>query len=243
MDSRQPHESEGSRQHDPAGTPILKPVSLPEDVLRMIFMESLSKPATHFASAVMRIVPGQKAEKPLAAGVYTVHLTPWSNGTLKSGYIATQKLAQVCKVSRDVARRSTLEPAFIRYDNGTVSVDAATDILCCVIQKHWNRQRISCFYNLRGIRPKEDGAEWIKRLGEIRRTGVLVDKDMWHEVLRCWFIPEMDNDHVQYDRVDGRLGFNSLLTIMGACDVPRIRDFYLILPDISVDEWNSYYNS
>jgi hypothetical protein len=66
---------------------------------------------------------------------------------------------------------------------------------------------------------------------------------MWYGVLRHWFVPEEDSDSRFYRRVDGRLDMTSLLVMMGYYHVPSIRDFYLVMPDITAEEWNSYYKS
>jgi len=234
MDTQQPRTSAGGQPPDPADASLLPTVSLPEDILRMIFTESMSKPAIHFASAVTRIVP---PTNPLDQGVCAIHLAPWARGDIKSGYLATRELQKVCKLSRDVARTTTLKPALIRIGNGTVSADAASDIICFIFPRFWNRQTHSDFYTLRGIWPERDHGAWWKTLGGIRRTGVLVDKDMWYEVLRCWFIPGEDNNFLQYNRIDGRLGLPSILTMISIQGPRNILDFYVILVDVSVLEW------
>jgi hypothetical protein len=103
----------------------------------------------------------------------TMSLTPWSQDDMRSGYIATQTLRKICKLSRDVVRCSTSEQALIQYDNGKKSVDAGTDLLCFVVQRFWSRQKSSNFYDLKSIWPEVDRADIRKRLGGIRRTGGL----------------------------------------------------------------------
>jgi hypothetical protein len=58
---------------------------------------------------------------------------------------------------------------------------------------------------------------------------------MWYEVLSSWFIPQQAGsreDH--YKMVDGRLAQSSLSTLMEAS--ANIKDFSLILPDVTVDD-------
>lgn len=208
----------------------------------MIFSEYLSKPAIHFASLSMRrLVPlGEEGEY---VPSLTFNLTPWNNSDIASGYLLAQVLNQTYHLSRDVVRTATLDPIMLADDDGygILDLDGATDILCFVVPKHWGRQWQSLYNDLEETEyfSLHIGHIW-ERLENIHRAGVLVTSDMWRTVLSYWFIPDQCHNYRAYRDLEGQLNTQSLEDMMGP---PGIKDFYLILPEISVDDWKSYYKS
>jgi hypothetical protein len=131
------------------------PMTMPQEVLCMMFTEFLSKPAIHFASAWLTKIDRKQDEDDdveIYEDAVIWGLGPCSYGCIKSGYTSAQTLNKTCKLSRDVVRRATVEPTNIQFDDGTVSVDASTDLLCFVVSKHWQRQWTSPYHDeLEGI--------------------------------------------------------------------------------------------
>jgi hypothetical protein len=210
----------------------LKPMSLPEDILRMVFTELMSKPAIHFATAYARKTPKG----------FTLSLSPWKNGDLESGYLATNTLSQTCKVARHVSDHASLEPSVIQYDTGCAKVDASTDLLCLVLPKQWAR-RVPAADSLPDEPIKLDDGDLTTRLGNIRRMGLLVTTEMWHGLLANWFVPYdvrmTPRDEEFYRDVDGRLDRYSLSTLMSLSS--SLEEFYLVLGDVTADDWNRSY--
>lgn len=210
-----------------------QPMRFPPEIMRMIFTEFLSKPAIHFASLRMVRIPKEVEDDEVEEGL-TFGLTPWSNGDIESGYLAAQILNELCELSRDVARSATPVPAVIEFDNGPVSIDNSTDILCFVVPRLWARMWPTTYYDHQGIALQGMYNQHVAmKLGSVRRAGVLVTQKMWLGVLATWFVPKFGRDLGFYQRADGRLDTGSLVRMMNSGG--SIKDFYLILPDITVD--------
>jgi hypothetical protein len=77
-------------------------------------------------------------------------------------------------------------------------------------------------------------------VADVRRAGVLVPSETWQGLLQIWFW-----DLHCTGGTGGARGF--LLGPEPLAAVMRLsrntEDFYLILPDVTVSEWNLYYNS
>ncbi|OIW23267.1 hypothetical protein CONLIGDRAFT_141966 [Coniochaeta ligniaria NRRL 30616] len=211
-----------------------RPMRFPPEIMSMIFTEFLCKPAIHFASLTMQ------RRVPAGEGIYipglVYHLTPWSNGDMKSGHISTQVLTEICQLSRDVVRTATLDPVRLELDDGhgALSLDGATDILCFVVPRHWARQWRSSYNHLEGTANFGLASGYIgERLEDIHRAGVLVTSEMWHAVLSYWFIPDERHSYGSYEDLEGQLDIGSLKDMMLP---PNIKDFYFIWPEISVDD-------
>jgi hypothetical protein len=209
-------------------TDNLRPMAWPADVLCMIFTEFLSKPGMHFAKLDLR---------PTASG-YTLHLKPWSAQDLESSYRSSLVLSATCKLARDCLHRATVEPSTIAYDNGTVKIDAATDLICFCLPEKWSPE---LFLLPRGnFFPRFNDLGNEAKLGSLRRAGVQVTKRMWRQVLFHLFNPEILDDS-EYKIHDGRLHKNHLAAIM--ISFYKLEAFYLVVTDIDAADWKDYYQS
>jgi hypothetical protein len=124
--------------HDKAlTTSSLDLMEFPEDIVRMVFTEFMSKPAIHFAEFELIDIPQDPSNyQPLfgdfADTIRLMVLSRWSEGNIKSGYVSSETLQKTCSLARDVVRRTTAEPSIIRYQDGSKTVDASVDVLCLV---------------------------------------------------------------------------------------------------------------
>lgn len=208
-----------------------KPMNFPEDVIRMIFVEFLSKPAVHLVEMTFYETTAFR---------YSTNLRPYRGDDAQSGYTAAQVLSKTCHLARQVLRHSTLQESHIRMDSGPVPVDAATDLVCFVLPEGWKERmrRNTMFQNLYGV---QDRKAFVKKLGCMRRAGVLVTKRMWYAVLANWFTPTPQSGRWQYEEEDGRLMDSHLGGLMRC--FPELEEFYFILADATVDYWKEYQHS
>jgi hypothetical protein len=167
--------AEEARNADTAGeisrislTKAPKVLNWPEDVLRIIFGEFMSKPSVHFAETRFYEITRSK---------YSMSLRPYSKNDIQSGYTAAQVLSQTSHLGCDVVRRSTLLKSHIRMDSGPVPVDAATDLVCFVLPGPWYPHLV--YTNKNGSFswcPRLDHKDIAEKLGNLRRAGVLMTK-------------------------------------------------------------------
>ncbi|KAB5513171.1 hypothetical protein GE09DRAFT_1267427 [Coniochaeta sp. 2T2.1] len=235
------HDEEVHRQQPPdeaVATTALSPIwtKLPNEIIDMVFAEFLSEPAVHFAEIRVRQLP----RGVLNGSAETVH--QWSDGEMRSGYLVADVLNANSHSARTVVRRvrrATEEKTIIDYGDPSamdVTVDASTDLACLVLDR-WPF-RIS----------EPEGHIIIKatfmasRFGTIRRAGMLVTREMWKAVLAHWFDPYLDDDlsDKSYAMNDGRLDFRSLSWVLRS--FKRLEAFYLILTDITAEDWQEYYS-
>ncbi|KAH8903502.1 hypothetical protein BR93DRAFT_971590 [Coniochaeta sp. PMI_546] len=232
---------------DPSGSadnPIenLKPFNLmrfPEEIVCMIFREFLSKPAIHYADfkfAFPRHVVGR-----LHAGdIIIMVLREWAQYDIKSGYVSSDTLARTCRLARDVALSTIIEPSRIRFENVHKVVDASTDVLCLVHPPFQNVQQFE-----RGIspdwEPKLDAGQVGSSLGNIRRAGLRVSQEIWCNLLENWFLvtESIVRNGFDYQYRDGHL-HRSHLGVLMSC-FSDLQAFYLILTNVTEDDWNTYY--
>jgi hypothetical protein len=213
-------------------------MSLPADVLRMVFAEFLSKPSVHFASfRFSAFAQGRPV---------TMELRPWSDlkAGIRSGYVLQHTLEKTCRLAREVATRPGIATSTIRYDKGYAKIDPLTELLCLVYGKTaadrftWH-EALTPYLSWY---PPLDFEAIGEKLGQVRRAGVLVTKGMWYEALRCWFGPMRDLYSLnRYLVVDGRLNEANLAALMSCFQ--ELECFYFVLTDIAVDEWDAYYKS
>lgn len=183
--------------------------NFPEDILHMIFTEFMCKPPIHFANITVKI----------SNHVFEVtSMTPWTEAHISSGYIATQVLSQTCQISRQVLKHALIEPSLIHFDNGSVQVDAATDLTCFVLPPccedfDWWVEFES--YDVDTVWLYKDIKSDIARnFGNVRRAGILVTRDMWDNVLAHWFITGPDSYEDIKDQIYGGLGRRHLASFM-----------------------------
>lgn len=227
--------AEEARNSDSAG-PItifnlakaIKPPKFPTELIRMIFVEFLSKPAIHFVEITFH-------ER--TKSTYSKGLRPYSGNNVQSGYIAAQIMSKTCHLACDVLHQSTLQKSHIRMDSGPVPVDAATDLVCLVLPDQPTRPP----HQPSPYNPYYDRDNIAERLGNPRRAGVLVTKQMWNAVLANWFTPLLGTDGFEYGERDGRLSILSLFNLMAS--IPDLEAFYFILADATADDWSQYYHS
>ncbi|OIW24534.1 hypothetical protein CONLIGDRAFT_718455 [Coniochaeta ligniaria NRRL 30616] len=205
------------------------PILLPEDVLRMIFREYMSKPAIHFAGFQFL------ARNPGGRFHFTIMLNNWSKDDIKSGHVSSDIMQATCTLAREVALKTAIQRAKIRYQSdhgGTKAIDASTDLLCLVHPGPYYQPFPTSHSIL-------DYAGIHHKIGRVRRGGVLVTKPMWLEVLGHWFSPEPADDNLLELR--GPLGLEHLATLM-IC-FRHLRVFFFVLTDLTEDDWNDYYSS
>jgi hypothetical protein len=242
MDART--DNKGSRkrkfQDDDTGNAAVstlpKPPRFPEKIMVMIFKEYLSKPAIHF------VEPTVVSESETDGMV----IKPWTNGILKSGYLSTQTLNATSKLARKTVRGATFEPTIIRFTDGSVQVDAATDLICFVPGRWGPAMQLS--YQQDDSSPRE--ALWFPKrreldtdanLSNIRRAGMLVTKDAWYQMLRCWFTPKIGSYPEGMRVMTGLRQIRNLSFLVG--ELLPLEAFYFVLPDIGEDDWLEYYQS
>jgi hypothetical protein len=212
------------------------PEQVPREIISMIFTEFLSKPAVHFAE--MRMSTTQHGT--LDGTAVTLH--EWSNGELKSGYLAADVLNATSKSVRDTVGRATFEPPGIKYANrltAEVQVDASTDLLCLVIPGRFPPFPCRCCHS-----PEQHAAHISQNFGTIRRAGMLVTEAMWNGpngVISSWFNPVRYDGEIRYNIEDGRLRRGTLGWLMKS--FKNLQAFYLVLTDITAEDWEEYYQS
>ncbi|KAB5582991.1 hypothetical protein GE09DRAFT_286992 [Coniochaeta sp. 2T2.1] len=215
-----------------------QPKRLPMEIIGMIFVEYLSKPSIHFASVAIRATPGRHHK-------ISMVLSPWSDGPIESGYTLSRTLNKTCRFSRNTVDRAIATPALIQYDKGSVIIDGSMDMVCFVPRKFWSRQVDSGFNPLVRRVQSSDMPEQKMWLRDIHHTGFLVTQDAWHRVLANWFILDMAIDRESYAAADGRL--HNLWTLFPWAyrerkSLARTWDFYMVLSEVTVEDWNTYYS-
>ncbi|KAB5566334.1 hypothetical protein GE09DRAFT_1106348, partial [Coniochaeta sp. 2T2.1] len=250
MDPQEPQDGSSRSQEFQDGSPrsgsqleitsiqTKKPERLPVEIMGMIFVEYLSKPSIHFASVGIRATPGRHRK-------ISMVLSPWSDGTIESGYTLSRILNKTCRFSREAVGRALATPALIQYDKGLVIIDGSMDMVCFVPRKFWSRQVRSDFNSLVGRLQSPDEPEQKMWLRDIHHTGFLVTQDAWHGVLANWFILDVGIDRESYAAVDGRLqNLSTLLPWAYREGSSRTNDwdFYLVINEVTVEDWNTYYS-
>jgi hypothetical protein len=148
--------------------------------------------------------------------------TSFHQDDLMSGYYLRQTLSATSMLARDCVRRVTIEPSWIEYLDGPIEIDAATDVICLDFSNE-DEHKAFCFV-------PEKGA-----IDNIRRVAIRVTNEMWLGVLRSWFVPGGIYCYAASLRPD-------LLGLLMA-SFPKLEAFYFILADVTVEDWEEYYQS
>lgn len=231
--------SEDSKLSEVTTSKSLVPIqfpNFPEDILHMIFTEFMCKPAIHFVEIPVHI----------RYHLFVVDsLTPWTEAQVNPGYIATQILSKTCRLARQVLKHALIEPSLICFDNGSVQVDAATDLTCFVLPPcgtdfDWwvglERYDLDTVWRYKNIR-----SDIARNFGNVRRGGTLVTRDMWDKVLDHWFITGPDSYEDMKELVYGGLGRRHLASFM-RCLVD-LEAFYFVVTDVTSEDWGEYFSS
>jgi len=223
----------------------------PREIAKMVFEEFMSKPAVHYGT--YNFCYGSEIS-PVQGDVgngLSLDLRKWRHGDIKSGYLSSKAMWNTCSLSYEAAKHMTIEPSRIKYyasgrGHDCEIVDASTDLLCLEHRAIWeeDNQRWKpalCFDidHHTTWTPGLSHTHITSLVGGIRRGGVRVSKEAWSGVLESWFCRGGHED--RYTGTDGFLQRTHLGALM-TCFI-NLEAFYLVLTDVSEEDWNAYYAS
>lgn len=220
-------------------------MDLPEEIVRIIFTEFLSKPALHFARFNFSELNYNLPYGEFQDQAVFIRLGQWHDGALKSGYVSADALKNTCSLARDVALKASVEPSMIPYDDGPRTIDASTDLVCLV---HRRTATVGGGFptllpgNGSTWYPKLDYGRIGKTLGTLHHAGVQVGNQVWHNLLTKWFRGLVDAvERLESVWCDGDLQYSDLAALM-TC-FPDLKAFYIVLTEITQADWAGYYAS
>ena len=219
----------------------------PPEIAIEVFKEAIRKPAVHYGSYNFCYGSDLSPVQLDVGRGLTLDLREWSNGDIKSGYLSSKAMWNACALSYEAAKRMTTEPSRIKYAHGCEIVDASTDLLCLEHRAIWDPDNeewkpAQCFDIDRHTRwtPEVNHTHITSLVGGIRRAGVRVSKAAWSSVLEGWFCRKGGHEH-GYTGTSGVLQHTHLGALMTR--FMNLEAFYLVLTDVSEEDWNAYYAS